>query len=150
MDVTKQTALPCRAPPGMCTKSVNILKWLSIVTHMLERRFAKAECCYENLQEASKLESNAMNKTWGKGQHVSDTALMRQYEKYRSRLITGRSVLEGGFASGEITLHKVYKIKSSCTFPIPPGQVSAPLTAPRALQAARLPSWLFAWMTWRL
>ena len=43
--------------------------------------------------------------------------------------------------AGEIIIiaHEVHKINSSCTCPVPPGQVLPPLTAPMALQAARLP-----------
>ena len=49
-------------------------------------------------------------------------------------------MLETGLVSGEITMivyHLVYKINSSCTFLVPPGQVLTLLTAPMALQAAR-------------
>ena len=66
---------------------------------------------------------------------MSDT-----HKWHSTRLVAARSMLETGLVSGEITVivHKVSTINSSCTFPFPPGQVQALLTAPAALQAARL------------
>ena len=80
------------------------------------------------------METYATHKTMAKWEHLSDT-----HTRQSTRVVTGRSMLETGLVSGEITMivHKVYKINSSCTFLVPPGQVLTLLTAPMALQAAR-------------